>query len=148
MLFARRFRSNSKSLCIYLIIKLLVLYGNTCCFPALSGSFTRKPEKVAFLTSSSTTLSELLKPYLRYVMSGEINTKVEDVKAVIARIKETAIAQGSQLDELDGLTVSGEGWWFNVRPSNTEPLLRLNVEAKDVAYMEIVRDSVLAMMVG
>jgi phosphomannomutase len=99
-------------------------------------------------TSSSTTLSELLKPYLRYVMSGEINTKVEDVKAVIARIKETAIAQDSQLDELDGLTVSGEGWWFNVRPSNTEPLLRLNVEAKDVAYMEIVRDSVLAMMVG
>jgi len=99
-------------------------------------------------TSSTTTLSELLKPYLRYVMSGEINTKVEDVKAVIARIKETAIVQGSQLDELDGLTVSGEGWWFNVRPSNTEPLLRLNVEAKDVAYMEIVRDSVLAMMVG
>ena len=99
-------------------------------------------------TASTTTLSELLKPYLRYVMSGEINTKVEDVKAVIARIKETAIAQGSQLDELDGLTVSGEGWWFNVRPSNTEPLLRLNVEAKGVAYMEIVRDSVLAMMVG
>ena len=99
-------------------------------------------------TASTTTLSELLKPYLRYVMSGEINTKVEDVNAVIARIKETAIAQGSQLDELDGLTVSGEGWWFNVRPSNTEPLLRLNVEAKDVAYMEIVRDSVLAMMVG
>ena len=98
-------------------------------------------------TASTTTLSELLKPYLRYVMSGEINTKVEGVNAVIARIKETAIAQGSQLDELDGLTVSGEGWWFNVRPSNTEPLLRLNVEAKDVAYMEIVRDSVLAMMV-
>ena len=99
-------------------------------------------------TSETTTLSELLKPYLRYVMSGEINTKVSDAKAVIARIKETAIKQGSEIDELDGLTVSGDGWWFNVRSSNTEPLLRLNVEAKDVQNMEIVRDSVLSMMVG
>ena len=99
-------------------------------------------------TSDSTTLSELLKPYLRYVMSGEINTTVSDAKAVIARIKETAIKQGSQIDELDGLTVSGDNWWFNVRPSNTEPLLRLNVEASDIQNMEIVRDSVLAMMVG
>lgn len=99
-------------------------------------------------TPVSTTLSELLKPYLRYVMSGEINAKVTDAKAVIARIKETAIKQGSELDELDGLTVSGDGWWFNVRSSNTEPLLRLNVEAKDMQNMEIVRDSVLSMMVG
>ena len=99
-------------------------------------------------TTDSTTLSELLQPYLRYVMSGEINTKVTDAKAVIARIKETAIKQGSEIDELDGLTVSGEGWWFNVRSSNTEPLLRLNVEAKDLQNMEIVRDSVLSMMVG
>ena len=99
-------------------------------------------------TPETTTLSELLKPYLRYVMSGEINTKVSDAKAVIARIKETAIKQGSEIDELDGLTVSGDGWWFNVRSSNTEPLLRLNVEAKDVQNMEIVRDSVLSMMVG
>ena len=99
-------------------------------------------------TSESTTLSDLLKPYSRYVMSGEINTNVSDARAVIARIKETAIKQGSEIDELDGLTVSGDGWWFNVRPSNTEPLLRLNVEAKDSDNMEIVRDSVLSMMVG
>jgi phosphomannomutase len=99
-------------------------------------------------TSESTTLSELLKPYLRYVMSGEINTKVSDAGSVIARIKQTAIAQGSEIDELDGLTVSSDGWWFNVRSSNTEPLLRLNVEAKDFQNMEIVRDSVLSMMVG
>ena len=99
-------------------------------------------------TPETTTLSELLKPYSRYVMSGEINTKVSDAKAVIARIKETAIKQGSEIDELDGLTVSGDGWWFNVRSSNTEPLLRLNVEAKDIQNMEIVRDSVLSMMVG
>ena len=99
-------------------------------------------------TAESTTLSELLNPYLRYVISGEINTKVTDAKSVIARIKETAIKQGSEIDELDGLTVSGDGWWFNVRSSNTEPLLRLNVEAKDIQNMEIVRDSVLSMMVG
>ena len=99
-------------------------------------------------TSQSTTLSQLLKPYLRYVMSGEINTKVSDAKSVITRIKETAVKQGAEIDELDGLTVAGDGWWFNVRSSNTEPLLRLNVEAKDVQNMEIVRDSILAMMVG
>ena len=99
-------------------------------------------------TPESTTLSELLKPYLRYVMSGEINTTVSDANSVIARIKETAIKQGSEVDDLDGLTVSGDNWWFNVRPSNTEPLLRLNVEANDIQNMEIVRDSVLSMMVG
>jgi phosphomannomutase len=99
-------------------------------------------------TSETTTLSDLLKPYLRYVISGEINTKVSDAPAVISRIKETAIRQGSEIDELDGLTVSGDGWWFNVRSSNTEPLLRLNVEAKDFSNMEIVRDSILSMMVG
>ena len=99
-------------------------------------------------TPETTTLSGLLQPYLRYVMSGEINTKVADAKSVIAKIKETAIKQGSEIDELDGLTVSGDGWWFNVRSSNTEPLLRLNVEATDFANMETVRDSVLSMMVG
>ena len=99
-------------------------------------------------TTESTKLSDLLAPYLRYVMSGEINTTVSDAKAVISRIKETAITQGSLIDELDGLTVSGDGWWFNVRSSNTEPLLRLNVEAKDLENMMTVRDAILAMMVG
>jgi len=99
-------------------------------------------------TTESTKLSDLLAPYLRYVMSGEINTTVADAKAVIARIKETAVNQGSLIDELDGLTVSGDGWWFNVRSSNTEPLLRLNVEAKDLENMMTVRDAILAMMVG
>jgi phosphomannomutase len=99
-------------------------------------------------TSESTTLSQLLAPFSRYVMSGEINTTVPSAAGVIARIKKAALEQGSQIDELDGLTVSGEGWWFNVRASNTEPLLRLNVEANDIQNMETVRDSVLAMMVG
>ena len=51
-------------------------------------------------------------------------------------------------DDLDGMTVSGDGWWFNLRPSNTEPLLRLNVEGADQATMESLRDEVLAMVRG
>jgi phosphomannomutase len=99
-------------------------------------------------TPESTTLSKLLKPFSKYVMSGEINTSVSSATDVIARIKEIALKQGSHIDELDGLTVTGDSWWFNVRASNTEPLLRLNVEANDIQNMETVRDSILAMMVG
>jgi phosphomannomutase len=99
-------------------------------------------------TSESTTLSELLKPYLRYVMSGEINTKVSDSKAVVANIKSAFADRAIEVDELDGLTVSLDSGWFNVRASNTEPLLRLNVEAGSEIEMVAIRDSVLAMMVG
>jgi phosphomannomutase len=99
-------------------------------------------------TSESTTLSELLKPYLRYVMSGEINTKVSDSKAVVANIKSAFADRAVEIDELDGLTVSLESGWFNVRASNTEPLLRLNVEATSENEMTAIRDSVLSMMVG
>jgi phosphomannomutase len=72
-------------------------------------------------------LSELVRPYQRYVQSGEINSRVDDPAAVIERVAER-YADGQQ-DRLDGLTVDHGGWWFNVRPSNTEPLLRLNLEA-------------------
>jgi phosphomannomutase len=99
-------------------------------------------------TAESTTLSELLKPYLRYVMSGEINTKVSDAKAVVANIKSAFADRAIEVDELDGLTVSLETGWFNVRASNTEPLLRLNVEASSENEMVSIRDSVLSMMVG
>jgi phosphomannomutase len=99
-------------------------------------------------TSESTTLSELLKPYLRYVMSGEINTKVSDSKAVVANIKSAFADRAIEIDELDGLTVSLETGWFNVRASNTEPLLRLNVEAANSDEMAAIRDEVLEMMVG
>jgi phosphomannomutase len=99
-------------------------------------------------TPKSTTLSELLNPYLRYVMSGEINTKVSDAKTVIARIKTEFAGRAIDTDELDGLTVSLDSGWFNVRSSNTEPLLRLNVEATEQDAMAAIRDEVLAIMNG
>jgi phosphomannomutase len=101
-------------------------------------------------TPEGTTLSSLLAEYSRYASSGEINTIVSDQQAVIAAIASTYGSQdGVSLDELDGLTVSGpDGWWFNVRPSNTEPLLRLNVEGADDAQMAAVRDAALAIIRG
>ena len=74
-------------------------------------------------------LSELRKPYERYAASGEINTVVPDTGEVIERV--AAAYAGVQQDRLDGLTVDHGDWWFNLRPSNTEPLLRLNLEAAD-----------------
>jgi phosphomannomutase len=99
--------------------------------------------------SEGTTLSSMLTSYNRYAASGEINTKVDDQAAVAAQIEQHYTGQGGvTTDHMDGLTVDGGDWWFNVRPSNTEPLLRLNVEAKDTATMEQLRDDVLAMMRG
>jgi phosphomannomutase len=79
------------------------------------------------MSASGKKLSELVAPLDRYVASGEINTKVDDVHAVIERVA-AAFADHPQ-DRLDGLTVDCGDWWFNLRPSNTEPLLRLNLEA-------------------
>ena len=104
-------------------------------------------------TPEGTTLSSLLAAYQRYVSSGEINTTVADQQAVIAAIRQHyGSLTGVTLDDLDGLTVSGDDergrWWFNVRPSNTEPLLRLNVEGADTALMQSVRDDALAIIRG
>jgi phosphomannomutase len=104
-------------------------------------------------TPAGTPLSSLLEDYTRGVSSGEINTSVPQSAAVVAEIKATYGARDDvELDELDGLTVTGstegEPWWFNVRASNTEPLLRLNVEGADVALMTSVRDSALAIIRG
>ena len=93
--------------------------------------------------------SELFAEYERYVASGEINNKVADAAATVAAIEDTySGVDGVTVDHLDGLTVSAGQWWFNVRASNTEPLLRLNVEAADRAEMERVRDEVLALITG
>jgi phosphomannomutase len=102
---------------------------------------------LAALAESSGTLSELLSEYERYPMSGEINTEVADQVAVIEEL-ESAYAgrDGVTTDRLDGLSVSHHDWTFNVRPSNTEPLLRLNVEGKDEATMVAIRDDVLALI--
>ena len=102
---------------------------------------------LAALGGQEGTLSQLLTTYDRYAASGEINSTVDDQKARVAAIQERYA--DLELDELDGLTVtSPEGWWFNVRASNTEPLLRLNVEAPDVPTMERVRDEVLGLIRG
>jgi phosphomannomutase len=96
-------------------------------------------------TPEGVGLSALLAPFQRYVDSGEVNSRVSDPPAVTASVESAyAGVAGVSIDHLDGLTVSTEGWWFNLRPSNTEPLLRLNVEADDRTTMERVRDEVLA----
>jgi phosphomannomutase len=86
------------------------------------------------LSGAGVPLSELLEPYRRYHASGEINSEVEDQMAAIERVAE-AYRDGRQ-DRLDGLTVEYDDWWFNARASNTEPLLRLNVEARTEALLE------------
>ena len=104
---------------------------------------------LAALGSQPGPLSALLTEYSRYVASGEINTEVSDPAAVAASVREAFAGRpGVTIDELDGLTVTGAGWWFNLRPSNTEPLLRLNVEAPTAGQLAAVRDEVLSMVRG
>ncbi|MFE5797940.1 phosphomannomutase/phosphoglucomutase, partial [Streptomyces sp. NPDC056503] len=92
-------------------------------------------------------LSGLVASYDRYAGSGEINSTVADQAARTAAVRAVYGDQdGVVLDELDGLTVSSADWWFNLRASNTEPLLRLNVEARDAATMAKIRDEVLALV--
>jgi phosphomannomutase len=85
------------------------------------------------LSRSGGSLSELLAPYRRYADSGEINTEVADPVAAVDALAARVQGTGAELDRTDGLTVDHGDWWFNVRPSNTEPLLRLNVEARTEA---------------
>jgi len=103
---------------------------------------------IAALGETTTTMSELLAPYIRYFASGEINSKVTDTKAATELVEKSYTSEKVTIDHLDGLTVNGDTWWFNLRPSNTEPLLRLNVEASTQAQMESVRDEVLALIRG
>jgi phosphomannomutase len=91
-------------------------------------------------------LSELRRPFERYAQSGEINSTVADPAAVIEQVA-SAYASAEQ-DRLDGLTVDLGTWWFNLRPSNTEPLLRLNLEAADEASVAAHTDEVLALVRG
>jgi len=100
---------------------------------------------IAELSHSELPLSELLAPLNRYFASGEINTKVSDPAASVEAIKQ-AYEADFPIDELDGVTVTGPDWWFNVRSSNTEPLLRLNVEASTPKLLKEVRDKVLALI--
>jgi phosphomannomutase len=93
-------------------------------------------------------MSELLAPFNRYYSSGEINSKVADTQQATNLVRKSYDSKEYQIDEVDGLTVNADTWWFNLRPSNTEPLLRLNVEASTQAQMESVRDAVLSLIRG
>ncbi|MGC0340269.1 phosphomannomutase [Streptomyces sp. SLBN-8D4] len=102
---------------------------------------------LAALGGQEGPLSSLVAQYDRYVGSGEINSTVADQADRLAAVRAAYESQeGVRLDELDGLTITAADWWFNVRPSNTEPLLRLNAEARDEATMAKVRDEVLAII--
>ncbi|MFC6885909.1 MULTISPECIES: phosphomannomutase/phosphoglucomutase [Actinomadura] len=103
---------------------------------------------LAALGEQDAPLSRVLAAYSRYAASGEINSEVADQAAATAAVRAAFAGRpGVAFDELDGLTVTGgDGWWFNLRPSNTEPLLRLNAEAADETTMGALRDEVLAIV--
>jgi phosphomannomutase len=107
---------------------------------------------LAALGEQDAPLSEVMADLARYAASGEINSTVTDAAAATELVRAWAQPQGVVTDELDGLTLVHAGsqgdpmWWLNLRASNTEPLLRLNVEAADPATMERVRDEVLAIV--
>ena len=108
---------------------------------------------LAALSESKGSLSQLLHSYNRYSSSGEINSVVSDTQSVMDSIESHYLAMdlamgGITTDHLDGLTVESTDWWFNVRASNTEPLLRLNVEANSAALMKKVSAQVLALIGG
>jgi phosphomannomutase len=98
------------------------------------------------MSESDAPLSEMLRPYQRYTGSGEINSEVADQQGKIEELAAT-YSEGKQ-DRTDGLTVEFDDWWFNCRASNTEPLLRLNLEARTPELMETRRDEVLALIRG
>jgi len=105
---------------------------------------------LAALGAASEPLSALLAGYARYSSSGEINSEVDDQNARMQAVEKAYQGRdGVSVDHLDGLTVDlGDGSWFNLRPSNTEPLLRLNVEGRDAGAMSALRDAVLALVRG
>ena len=98
------------------------------------------------LSQSGSSMSELARPFIRYSDSGEINTVVDDPAAVVAAMTEHLRGGAAAIDTLDGLTADFGDWWFNMRPSNTEPLLRLNVEAGDDAQCRARVNEVLTMI--
>lgn len=101
-------------------------------------------EVLNILGSERRSLSELLKPLKRYFSTGEMNFDVEDKAGKIAELAQ--VYKDGRPDTLDGLTVEYDDWWFNVRPSNTEPTLRLNLEANTQALMEKKRDELVAIL--
>jgi phosphomannomutase len=100
------------------------------------------------ISEANQPLSAVIAPLDHRFRSGEINSDVEDAATVMRSIEERYRAEGAEIDHLDGVTVSFPMWWFNVRASNTQPLLRLNVEADDRQTLETKTAEVLAMIRG
>ena len=98
------------------------------------------------LSQQAAPLSEVVRPFQRYAASGEINTTVNDPVATVEKVASTLASRGVLTDRLDGLTVDHGSWWFNLRPSNTEPLLRLNVEAPNADECAQRVDEVLTLV--
>ena len=105
---------------------------------------------LAMVGHSSRPLSALSEEFGRYAASGEINSEVEDKPAALDRVeaifRERIEAEGGTIDRTDGLTVAADDWWFNLRPSNTEPLLRFNAESVTQSMTDRIRDEVLAIV--
>jgi phosphomannomutase len=104
---------------------------------------------LAALGEQDRTLAEITAEFSRYVASGEINTTVDDQAASVAAVRAAFADRAASIDELDGLTIEmADGTWFNIRASNTEPLLRLNVEGPTDEAMAEVRDTALSAIRG
>ena len=139
-------------------IKTAMRKHNSLCGGELSGHYyfadshyTENTDLALFtilkmMETSGKKLSELTEPLMRYSQSGEINSEVADVAATLAKIRSSY--SDAEFSEIDGLTVEYKDWWFNLRPSNTEPKLRLNLEASSPAMMAEKRDEVLAVIRG
>ena len=109
---------------------------------------SRRSSCSSSISKAGTKLSELLRPFReRYFLTGEINTPVADVALKLQELKEHFADQG-EVSHLDGISITADDWHMNVGPSNTEPLLRLNLEALDPQLMERKRDEVLAVISG
>jgi len=103
---------------------------------------------VELISEEDQSLSAILEPIDSRFRSGEINSEVDDTQATIDKVEKYYAEQGADIDHLDGLTVGFDEWWFNLRASNTQPLLRLNVEAEDKSVLEEKTSEVLRMIRG
>jgi phosphomannomutase len=101
---------------------------------------------INMLREEGKRLSELVSPLQRYFASGELNSEVKDKDGKMKELVKMFKSDAKSVSYLDGIRLEFEDWWFNVRPSNTEPLLRLNLEAKSKKKMEEMRDKILAVI--
>lgn len=103
---------------------------------------------LSLLSRENKKMSEIIFPMRKYFQSGEINSEVEDKEGVMKKLEEIYGSEVKSISHIDGIRIDLDGWWFNVRPSNTEPLLRLNLEAESREMMEEKRDEVLKIIRG